>query len=111
MKLLFTTAFLLFLTLSHAQQAWVKTSTDTTSWKNIDTLNKTSETAGWVYGEWANAECLIPDSATKYVRKQVQQRLGKTSGFVQQRSTLNIYYLKPKEKTEFEKYIDSASKN
>lgn len=101
-------ALLLKLTCAGAQD-WIKSRCDTSAWVHIDTLRRYSDSAGWVYSDWAYLPNIVPDSSHIYRRREGQKRVGKTSGYLMERIRTTEWVLRPKEKTMFEKIIDSVS--
>lgn len=87
------------------------------TWKSVDTLGQYSSEIGWVESTWT--PCAPPQMTTLLyvppvgcpVRPPIvekQQRIGKKSGILQERTRTIEFYFVPNPKTEFETIIETV---
>lgn len=87
------------------------------TWKAIDTLGKFSDEIGWVESSWkpvAPSESILaiymkPTGCP--VRPPIvesQQRIGKKSGILQERTRITEFYYIPNPKTQFDLIIETV---
>lgn len=108
MKLLLTVLFL-SISLSSSAQTTCKCR-DTSAWVALDTISNIPGPSGWIVDVWEPIRDTSPHNLPSFTVAMKQKRYGKTSGFIQERTRLCDFYIKPQEKSEFEKLTDSLSK-
>lgn len=109
MKKLLTVLFLSIAITANAQSTCK--CRDTSAWsKPIDTVSSIPGASGWLVSNWEPLLDSIPHNPPSFTVKMMQKRYGKTSGYVQERTCFCDFHIKPQEKTDFDKLIDSLTK-